>query len=936
MKINLLILSLLFCSISFAQSTITGTVRDSKDQSVAGANVSVVSEKTATATDYDGSFSLKVSSLPATIKVSMTGFATKTVRVENAQKIVVVLQEEETKLNEIVVSASRAPERVLQSPVTIERMGQAQIKSTTAATFYDGLENLKEVQFNTSSFAFKSINTRGFATVANTRFLQLVDGMDNASPALNFVLGNLIGLSDIDVANVELLPGASSALYGANAFNGIMFMNSKNPFTNQGISTYLKGGQTTQDAAGTNNFWDFGIRAAHAFTKHFAGKANLTMLKASEWIANDQTDAKENLTGSSVNPNYDGVNVYGDEVSTNIKGVAAGLLAAGAITPAQFTAFNSILPNYNVARTGYKEQDLTDNKIKSVKADFSLYFRPWDNDIEIILQHKLGFGNTIYQGANRYSLKDFSMNQTKLEVKGKNFFVRGYLTDEDAGQSYDMRFAAWNVNRAWKADNVWFGQYAGTYVQSTLAGATPEQAHTAARNVADGGRFVPGTPQFESALASVISNSTLKPSSKFTDRSQIYHSDVNYNFKDLFKAAEIQVGGSARQYVLDSKGTIFTDFDGPLKYSEYGIYTQVQKKLMDEKLKFTGSIRYDKSKNFDGSFSPRISLVYSAGENKKHNFRASFQTGFRNPTTQDQYIGLDLGPFALIGSAPENLDRYKEIRNVSAAGQLILGNTAAVTLTGQNAYFNSYTAPSVTEFLTTGNTAKLVVATPGLVKPERVQAFDLGYRTVIKGDLSVDLSGYYNKYNDFINTSNTIAPYYGKVGTDFANVEIAKSAQALQNQDSRVYQVYTNSKEPITSIGLGIGLSKKVYKDFELGANYNYAEFKFDQEKDPGFEPSFNTPKHKLKATFGNQKLFKNFGFNTNVRWSTKYLWQSSFVDGIVPEVTVFDAQINYAIPVMKTVLKFGATNIGGKDYIQVYGAGSIGRQWFASITINP
>ncbi len=936
MKINLLILSLLFCSLSFAQNTITGTVKDSKDQSVAGANVSVVSEKMATATDYDGSFSLKVNSLPATIKVSMTGFASKTVKVENGQKIVVVLQEEETKLNEIVVSASRTPERVLQSPVTIERMGQAQIKSTTAATFYDGLENLKEVQFNTSSFAFKSINTRGFATVANTRFLQLVDGMDNASPALNFVLGNLIGLSDIDVANVELLPGASSALYGANAFNGIMFMNSKNPFTNQGISTYLKGGQTYQSAAGTNNFWDFGIRAAHAFTKHFAGKANLTMLKASEWIANDQTDSKDNQAGTAVNPNYDGINVYGDEVSTNIRGVAQGLFNAGAISAAQLPVFNSILPNYNVARTGYREQDLTDNKIKSVKADFSLYFRPWDNDIEIILQHKLGFGNTIYQGANRYSLKDFSMNQTKLEVKGKNFFVRGYLTDEDAGQSYDMRFAAWNVNRAWKADNVWFGQYAGAYVQSTLAGATPEQAHAAARTAADSGRFVPGTPQYDSALASVISNSTLKPSSKFTDRSQIYHSDVNYNFKDLFKAAEIQVGGSARQYVLDSKGTIFTDFDGPLKYSEYGIYTQVQKKLMDEKLKFTGSIRYDKSKNFDGNFSPRISLVYSAGENKKHNFRASFQTGFRNPTTQDQYIGLDLGPFALIGSAPENLDRFKEIKPVSAAGQLIPGNPTTVTLTGQNAYFNAYTAPSVTEFLATGNSAKLVVATPGLVKPERVQAFDLGYRTVIKGDLSVDLSGYYNKYNDFINTSNTIAPYYGKVGTDFTDVNIAKSAQALQNQDSRVYQVYTNSKEPITSIGLGIGLSKKVYKDFELGANYNYAEFKFDQEKDPGFEPSFNTPKHKLKATFGNQKLFKNFGFNTNVRWSTKYLWQSSFVDGIVPEVTVFDAQVNYAIPVMKTVLKFGATNIGGKDYIQVYGAGSIGRQWFASITINP
>ena len=72
---------------------------------------------------------------------------------------------------------------MLQSPVTIERMGIAQVKSTTAPTFYDGLENLKEVQFNTSSISFKTVNTRGFAAVGNTRFMQLVDGMDNSSPA---------------------------------------------------------------------------------------------------------------------------------------------------------------------------------------------------------------------------------------------------------------------------------------------------------------------------------------------------------------------------------------------------------------------------------------------------------------------------------------------------------------------------------------------------------------------------------------------------------------------------------------------------------------------------------------------------------------------------------------------------------------------------------
>ena len=943
MKIYLFIVSFFFCGITYAQTSITGSVKDSKNEPIPGANVKVAGESASTVTDADGNFSLTTNKKPPfDLEISSIGFGSKKVSVtSNNQKVTAVLTDEETKLDEIVVSASRTPERVLESPVTIERMSLQAIKATTAASYYDGLENLKEVHFNTSSLGFKSVNTRGFATVANTRFMQLVDGMDNSSPALNFVLGNLIGLSELDVANVELLPGASSALYGANAFNGIMFMNSKSPFTNQGLSFYFKYGQTTQEIAGTNDYWDFGLRAAHAFSPHFAAKANFSFLRATEWIAGDTRDLAINNTGSATNPNYDGLNLYGDEVSTNIKSVGVGLAAAGLI-PA--SAVN-LLPNYNVSRTGYREQDLTDNSVKSVKADFSLHFKPWANDNEIIFQHKVGLGNTIYQGANRYSLKNFFMNQTRLEFKGKNYFARFYLTAENAGDSYDMRFAAWNVNRAWKDDRTWFGQYAGAFVQSTLAGATPEQAHAAGRATADTGRFLPGSTQFNNALATISADPSLITGSRFQDQSKIYHSDLNYNFRDHIKFAEFQLGGSARQYELNSNGTIFTDFDGPIRYSEFGAYLQVQKKFMADRLKFTGSVRYDKAELFDGFFSPRFSFVYSAGDKKQHNFRASYQTGFRNPTTQDLYIGLDLGPFALIGSAADNLDRFQETFNVSAAGQLVNGGVATATLDGNNAYNNSFTLTSVQAFsaaVAAGQplptaAALLDVADIDLVKPERVQAFDVGYRSVINNDLTVDITGYYNIYNDFLNQSRVITPYYGDVNTfDPTNFATYAPVSAISNGDRRVYQVYNNSKAEVTSLGFGIGLSKKIYKEFELSANYNYAEFTFDQAKDPSFIPSFNTPKHRVKASLGNQKLFKNFGFNTNVRYNSEYLWQASFADGMVPENVVFDAQINYAIPTLKSVLKVGATNLFGEDYIQVIGAGAIGQQWFASITINP
>jgi outer membrane receptor protein involved in Fe transport len=131
-------------------------------------------------------------------------------------------------------------------------------------------------------------------------------------------------------------------------------------------------------------------------------------------------------------------------------------------------------------------------------------------------------------------------------------------------------------------------------------------------------------------------------------------------------------------------------------------------------------------------------------------------------------------------------------------------------------------------------------------------------------------------------------------------------------------------------------LSKKVLGDFEIGANYNYAKFNFDQESDPTFIAGFNTPEHRVKASLGNEKLFKNFGFMVNGRWWSEYEWQSSFADGTIPSTAVLDAQISYTIPSLKTTLKITGSNIGQNDYLQVIGAGRIGQMYMASITYNP
>ena len=925
MKTILKTLVFLFCVASFAQTTVKGTVNDASGLPLPGANIIVVGTSTGVVTDFDGNFSLNVDQNPPfSIQVSSVGFETLTQEITKNNETLALVLNEGSFLDEVVISASRTPERIFESPVTVERFGIKDIKTSASADFYGGLENLKGVDVNTNSLTFKSVNTRGFATFANNRFMQLVDGMDNSTPALNFPIGNLVGMIETDVQSVELLPGASSALYGANAFNGILFMTSKNPFDSDGISTSLKRGITSQESAGDNTYTDFGIRVAHKFSEKFAAKVNFGWLKGTDWAATSEVDSDMIGGTRATNQNYNGINVYGDEVSTGIKEVAVALEALG-ILPA---GANALVPNVAVSRTGYNERDLTNYNAESIKADWGLYYRPFENDFEISYIGKVGTGSTIYQGINRYAINNFFQEQHKLEVKNDNFYVRGYVVSDDAGDSYDMVFTGININRAWKDDVTWFGEYAGTYVQSTLGGATDAQAHANARAVADTGRFLPGSAEFQNAYNTSITNPDLTTGSKFQDASKYYHADANYNFSHLIDVVDIQVGGSFRQYSLNSSGTIYTDYDGAINYSEFGLYTQLQKELelsAAAKLKLTGSVRYDKSEFFDGFLSPRLSAGLTI--NRNHNIRLSGQTGFRNPTTQDLFIGLDAGRALLVGSAPNNLERYSNVFDISQTGQAAFGQPAQITQTGSAAYNNSYTASSVGMLGVTGNPADLVVANPDVVKPEQVTAFEVGYRGKFD-NLIVDFSAYHNTYKDFISTEIVVAPLYGVVGDG------GLSVASIANGDYTAYSAYTNSRAEIKSYGASIGLSTKVFSDFDLSGSYTYA--KLDEDKNfPDFNTNFNTPEHKFKASFGNTALFENFGFNVSYRFSDDYFWEASFGNGVVEEFHTVDAQINYAVPSIKSTFKAGATNLLGTEYNTAFGTGNIGSIYFLSWTIN-
>ena len=929
MRTILKIFMMLFCVFSYAQTTVTGSVTDSNSQPLSGATVVIVGTSTGVVADFDGNYSITSDmDTPFTLQASSVGFTAMSAEVSSSSTVNFVL-EDNTALDEVVVSASRTPQRIFESPVTIERFGIKDIATNASADFYDGLENLKGVDINVNSLTFKAINTRGFATFANTRFVQLVDGMDNSAPALNFPLGNLLGMTETDVLSVELIPGSSSALYGANAFNGILLMESKSPFDHQGISGQYKHGITSQDAAGDNEFRDVQIRWGHKFSDKLAMKVNFAYLRGTDWIADSEVDklgrVDENGVGlTRAAHNHDGINIYGDEVATNINGVAQameglGLLPAGA---------SALVPNTVVSRTGYREVDLTDHVARSKKADWGLYWRPNADDFEVSYVGKIGTGETVYQGTNRYGIENFLMTQHKLEVKDDNFNFKGYMTSDWAGDSYDMNFTAININRSWKGDTQWFGEYVGAIVLGQLGGLTIDQAHALGRNTADTGRLMPGTQGYLDAFETVVNNPDLTTGAKFQDESKVYHADFNYNFGHMWDWAEVQVGGSYREYSLNSSGKIFTDYDGPINYGDLGIYTQWVKNMADDRFTVTAAARYDKAEFSDGAITPRVALAYTAGKDRNHNIRLSYQTGYRNPTTQDLFIGLDVGIARLIGSSPDNPARYVRDYPVSVAGQA-LGAPAVVTLTGEAAFNNSFSASSVQAMAATGNPGLLEASGVEHVKPEQMQSIEFGWRAKLSNAFTIDANIYRNAYQDFISTEAVISPYYGQVGDN------GLSILAIANGDFETYSAYTNTDAEIESWGATVGVRTKIFNDYDLSANYTKSVLEFDQEAYPDFATNWNTPEDKWKVQFGNTNLFDNVGFNVAWRWFSDFYWEATFGNGDVPSTHVIDAQINFTLPKWNSVIKIGGANIGGDEYFTAFGSGFIGTQYYISWTAN-
>ncbi len=945
-NLTLFLAILVFLSVGTAQAqqtTVSGTVSDAKSgEPLIGVNVAIKGKVTGTITDAQGKFELSTNTPPPfTLTISSVGFLQQEIDVTGStQGISIVLEEQTIMGQEVVVSASRMEESILESPVAIEKMDILAVRNVPAATFYESLQNLKGVELATQSATFQSVNTRGFALTGNARVLQLIDGMDSQSITNSFSYGNIVGISELDVQSVEILPGPSSVLYGPNAINGILLINSKNPFQYQGLSANAKVGVMHVNSPDTDAepFYQLNLRYAKAFNDRFAFKINVGYVDALDWHA---TDTRNNISPARnlyddgtrlTDPGYDGVNVYGDE-GFNVLNLTDPALQGGLIqalvaqgTPeADATALVSTLPNQNVSRTGSLEPFVANYDAYSLKLHSAFHYRISEN-IEALAQINFNRGRTVYTGSGRFNVSNFNSGQVKLELRGSNFYVRGYANLEDAGDSYDVQTLGQRIETAWKDNETWYGEYAFAFL-GLIPGVTAGD-HNTARAFADNrtpdgqvlveglpARPLPGSGQFNQLRDSLIEVPINQFGTRFTAKNYFLHFEGMYNFENVIDPAvlEIIVGGHVRRFVPNTEGTIFDDLPSPqpdnpfvadvavrdIRVNEFGGYVQLTKRLANDRLKLIGSARVDKNENFDARFTPRIAAVLSLGANKEHNLRLAYQTGFRNPTMLNQYQNLTVGGVVtLIGGLPEFIDRFfGQGVPVGVGSPAYTQEQLGLLLTGQEA-----TPFEFDEF-----------------EPEFVQTVEAGYKALLGTKFYLDVYGYYNWYSNFIGN------------------QILFQIDPNSPIGVRQYQVPINIDDDLRSFGWGASLEYKFPKGYNLAGNISSDVLATPTEDLPNnFLTQFNSPRYRTNVTFSNRSVYKGLGFNIAWRWQDDVLWQNEgFFSGNIPAFHVFDAMVSYQATKLKTIFKIGGSNIFNNRYRQAFGNPTLGAMYYVAITFD-
>lgn len=909
-RIAIKLLLLLALSLQVKAQNLSGTIMEKGSREPVPNALVEIPNGAKVVSDPNGRFQIPVSSWPTEMVLSAFGYETRRVQVkENSAKLEITLTPNAVVLEDALIVASKISEKQKQSPISVEALDLISIREAAAPSFYEALGNMKGVDLTSASIGFKIINTRGFNSTSPVRSLQVIDGVDNQAPGLNFSLGNFLGASELDVQNVDIISGAAGALYGPSAFNGVIAIQTRDP--------YLTPGSTFQIKVGERALREVAFRWAEAYQRpdgspSWALKLNVYALGVNDWEATNMNPTDGSKSAATNPGGYDAVNRYGDEIVHDDGGDVKTYAGIG---------------TYH--RRGIEEEALVDYNTKNLKVATAVHYRT-KTGLETIYSLNFGSGTTVYQGDNRFSLKDILFLQNRVEIRQKDdWFIRAYTTHEDAGNTYDAYFTALRMQDSVLHEGFWANQYRSFWnifqksKVKALAGYPSEslpnqefsdqmaqmwamypeafaEFHTSNRNWMEGAynpdsSLIPGTRAFEVLKQKIISTPFDEGGSRFFDRSSLQHLQGQRTI-ELGQLGELYVGGSFRRYNPNSRGTIFSDTNGvKLQVQELGFFTGFKK----ETERFIGnfSLRMDKNQNFNWLVSPALSFVYKP--NSHAVLRAGLTSAIRNPTLQDQYLYYNVGRALLLG----NLHGYDSLVTIDNVRDFLAASPQARASWEWDYY-----------------------ALQG-VKPEKVQSVELGYRDTWWNRVYVDATYYYSWYQDFIG-------YHVALKID----DNPGGSAADRLRSAQAYRIASNAQEMVTTQGFSMGAN---YYIRHLAFAGNYTWNILNSGVDDPIIPAYNTPEHKYNLSISARdlewnKLKGKWGYLISHKWVEGFLFEGSpQFTGSIPSYRLTDAQISWSDMQDKWALKLGASNILNTKVVQVYGGPAVGRLIYLSGTFN-
>lgn len=403
------------CNLAFAQDiNLSGKLVDDKGMSIPGASIMVKGTSIGAKSDIDGNYSLTIpaANVPAVVTFSSVGFASQEYSFDGKQSAVSmspVLKTSNVAMSEVVVSASKKSEKILDAPASVAVLSEERIKVNPSVTMVDHLKKVAAVDIMPTGMVSNNVNVRGFNGIFSGSLLYTIDNRFASVPSLKVNAFQLVPTSNSDISRMEIVRGPASALYGPNAANGVLAIYTKSPLDMEnraeitvsvtgalraaGDST-LAGGPVSSDL-NDRYLINPEIRIAAKITDKIGFKISGQIVKGSDF---EQYDAREPKLGDPLN--------FGSGKNGQL------------FTTESTTTFQR------------------DFSIKKQAADARLDFRP-SKDVEVILSGGLSnASNFELTGLGGAQAKNWLSYNTQLRFRMKKLFMQVFMNAQESGNTY--------------------------------------------------------------------------------------------------------------------------------------------------------------------------------------------------------------------------------------------------------------------------------------------------------------------------------------------------------------------------------------------------------------------------------------------------------------------------------------------------------------------